>query len=232
RRHRWLALRTRHPSRNRRLAAAGRSRAHDRTQPRQSPQNIERLPLAETSVCKVSALIAARRSMRHRLAMNKNPTMCGLDRCASEMNWCHAGRYLFARSRHGSTTSTRSRDSTGRRIDPRPKVTGIEIPQRSSLLPYWEGQSCGEHCPPVLPPRELWDPAANHARCVKAGHYGRTICPRGGASFFHPMRIAYRRPRDPTGAAALDELPHDVGTPIRLAFRHDHAVVLLSSALP
>jgi hypothetical protein len=29
----------------------------------------------------------------------------------------------------------------GRRIDPRPKVTGIEIPQRSSLLPYWEGQS-------------------------------------------------------------------------------------------
>jgi ABC transporter substrate binding protein len=37
RRHRWLALRTRHPSRNRRLAAAGRSRAHNRTQPRQSP---------------------------------------------------------------------------------------------------------------------------------------------------------------------------------------------------
>src|SRR6266511_3608356 len=37
RRHRWLALRTRHPSRNRRLATAGRSRAHNRTQPRQSP---------------------------------------------------------------------------------------------------------------------------------------------------------------------------------------------------
>jgi len=35
--NRWLALRTRHPSRNRRLAAAGRSRAHNRTQPRQSP---------------------------------------------------------------------------------------------------------------------------------------------------------------------------------------------------
>src|SRR2546429_5470407 len=34
-------------------------------------QNIERLPIAETSVCKVSALIAARRSMRHRLAMSK-----------------------------------------------------------------------------------------------------------------------------------------------------------------
>ena len=35
--HRWLALRTRHASRDRRLAAAGRSRAHNRTQPRQSP---------------------------------------------------------------------------------------------------------------------------------------------------------------------------------------------------
>jgi hypothetical protein len=33
-------------------------------------------------------------------------------------------------------TSTRSRNSTGRRIDPRPMVTGIEIPQRSRLLPY------------------------------------------------------------------------------------------------
>jgi hypothetical protein len=64
--------------------------------------------------------------MRHRLAMSKKPTMCGLDRCANEMNWCHAGRYLFARSRHGSTTSTRSRNSTGRRIDPRPMVTGLK----------------------------------------------------------------------------------------------------------
>ena len=35
--HRWLALRTRYPSRNRRLSAAGRSRARNRTQPRQSP---------------------------------------------------------------------------------------------------------------------------------------------------------------------------------------------------
>jgi len=40
-----------------------------------------------------------------------------LGSCANEMNWCHAGRYLFARGRHGSTTSTRSRNSTGRRID-------------------------------------------------------------------------------------------------------------------
>src|SRR5262249_40560311 len=48
---------------------------------------------------------------------SQKPTKCGLDRCANEMNWCHAGRYLFARSRHGSTTSTRSRNSTGRRID-------------------------------------------------------------------------------------------------------------------
>ena len=37
RRHRRLALRTQHPSRNRRLAAARRSRAHNRTQSRQSP---------------------------------------------------------------------------------------------------------------------------------------------------------------------------------------------------
>jgi hypothetical protein len=90
------------------------------------PTEYRRLPIAETSVCKVSALIAGRRSMRHRLAMSKKPTMCGLDRCANEMNWCHAGRYLFARSRHGSTTSTRSRNSTGRRIDPRPMVTGLK----------------------------------------------------------------------------------------------------------
>jgi multimeric flavodoxin WrbA len=37
RRDRWFALWTRYLSGNRRLAAAGRSRAHDRTQPRQSP---------------------------------------------------------------------------------------------------------------------------------------------------------------------------------------------------
>ena len=80
-------------------------------------RNIERPPIVETSVCKLSALTAGRRSMRHRLAMSQKPTTCGLDRCANEMNWCHAGRYLFARSRHGSTTSTRSRNSTGRRVD-------------------------------------------------------------------------------------------------------------------
>src|SRR5262245_39344068 len=55
--------------------------------------------------------------MRHRPAMSQRPTTCGLDRYANEMNWCHAGRYLFARSKHGSTTSTRSRNSTDRRID-------------------------------------------------------------------------------------------------------------------
>ena len=75
-------------------------------------RNIERPPIVETSVCKLSALTAGRRSMRHRLAMSQKPTTCGLDRCANEMNWCRAGRYLFARSRHGSTTSTRSPNST------------------------------------------------------------------------------------------------------------------------
>src|SRR5262245_15872182 len=55
--------------------------------------------------------------MRHRLELRQRPSTFGLDRCAKEMNWCHAGRYLFARSRHGSTTSTQSRNSTGHPID-------------------------------------------------------------------------------------------------------------------
>jgi hypothetical protein len=41
-----------------------------------------------------------------------------LERCANEMNWCRADRYLFARNRRGSTTSTRFPNSTGRGIDP------------------------------------------------------------------------------------------------------------------
>ena len=81
-------------------------------------QNIERPPIAETSVCKVFAPNAGRRSMQPRLMMSQKPTMCGLERCANEMNWCRAGRYLFARNRRGSTTSTRFRNSTGRGIDP------------------------------------------------------------------------------------------------------------------
>src|SRR6478735_5475152 len=45
-RHRWLALRTRYPCRNGRLTTAGRSRAHNRTQPRQSPCSRCRLSQA------------------------------------------------------------------------------------------------------------------------------------------------------------------------------------------
>ena len=54
--HRWLALRTRHSSRNRRLAAAGRSRAHDRTQPRQSPcsrRGPSQGPQGKSRVCAI-----------------------------------------------------------------------------------------------------------------------------------------------------------------------------------
>jgi hypothetical protein len=46
RRHRWLALRARHPCRNRRLTTAGRSGAHNRTQPRQSPRSRCRMSQA------------------------------------------------------------------------------------------------------------------------------------------------------------------------------------------
>src|SRR5215468_5400359 len=57
--------------------------------------------------------------MPHRPAMSQKPTTCALERFANEMNWCHAGRYLFARNSRGQTTSTRSRNSTAcRRIDP------------------------------------------------------------------------------------------------------------------
>ncbi len=52
----WLALRTRHSSRNRRLAAAGRSRAHDRTQPRQSPcsrRGPSQGPQGKSRVCAI-----------------------------------------------------------------------------------------------------------------------------------------------------------------------------------
>jgi hypothetical protein len=61
---------------------------------------------------------AGRRSMQPQLMMSQKPTMCGLERCANEMNWCRAGRYLFARNRRGSTTSTRFRNSTDHGIDP------------------------------------------------------------------------------------------------------------------
>src|SRR5215813_5693161 len=51
-----------------------------------------------------------RRSTRRRLAINQKPTMCASERFANEMNWCHGGRYLFARNRDGSMTSTQSRN--------------------------------------------------------------------------------------------------------------------------
>jgi ABC transporter substrate binding protein len=33
--------------------------------------------------------------------------MCGLERCANEMNWCRKGRYLFARNRRGGNSLSR-----------------------------------------------------------------------------------------------------------------------------
>ena len=82
------------------------------------PTEYRRPPTVETSACKPSALTAGRRSMRHRLAMSQRPITCALECFANEMNWCLADKYLFARNSRGSTTSPRSRNSTGRRIDP------------------------------------------------------------------------------------------------------------------
>jgi hypothetical protein len=87
--------------------------------PSGQPRNIERPPIAEMSVRKVSALTVARRSIRRQSAMSRKPTSSGLDQCANEMNSFHDGRSLFARSRHGSTSSTRFPNSMAcRRIDP------------------------------------------------------------------------------------------------------------------
>jgi hypothetical protein len=38
------------------------------------------------------------------LVERQDPILLAVLVAANEMNWCHAGRYLFARSRHGSTT--------------------------------------------------------------------------------------------------------------------------------
>src|SRR5262245_6175393 len=64
RRHRWLALRTRYPSRTRRLAAASRIKAHNRTQPRQSPcsrrelsQKPQAKPCVRAITCKAAILM-------------------------------------------------------------------------------------------------------------------------------------------------------------------------------
>jgi hypothetical protein len=95
---------------------------------RANRRNIERPPIAEMSVCRVSALIAGQRSTRHPLAMSQKPTMCGLDRYANEMNWFHGGNYLFARNRDGSTTSTQFRNSTVcRRADPGRRATLLRL---------------------------------------------------------------------------------------------------------
>src|SRR5205823_13331862 len=86
------------------------------------------------SVCKVYVPNAGLRSTRLQLTMSQKPTMCGLERCANEMNWCRAGRYLFARNRHGSTTSTRFRNSTGRGIDLGPMRCELVCAQRSPAV--------------------------------------------------------------------------------------------------
>jgi hypothetical protein len=72
-----------------------------------------------------SAPNAGRRYTQPRLMMSQKPTMCGLEHCANETNWCRADRYLFARNRRGSTTSTPFRNSTVcRGIDP---AAGCEL---------------------------------------------------------------------------------------------------------
>ena len=89
------------------------------------PTEYQRPPIAETFACKRFALDAGLRSMQPPLAMSQKLITCGLDHCTNAINWCHAGRYLFARSRHGSTTSPRLRNSMPCRIDP----------SRASVLP-------------------------------------------------------------------------------------------------
>ena len=72
RRHWWLALRTRHPGRNRRLATAGRSRAHNRTQPRQSPcsrRELSQRPQGKSCVRAIACkTVPRRRPARHTVA--------------------------------------------------------------------------------------------------------------------------------------------------------------------
>ena len=83
--------------------------------------------------------------MRPRLMMSQKPIMCGLERCANEMNWCHAGRYLFARNRRGSTISTRFRNSTAcRGID---LAAGLANCCRCLLLARMRPTGRADRCP-------------------------------------------------------------------------------------
>src|SRR6516225_4725888 len=103
---------------------------------------MKRLPIVETSVCKLSALSAGRRSTQHRLTTSQKPITCGLERFGNEMNWCHGGRYLFARNRDGSTTSIRSRNLTPCRCAdpayaPRRRCLPLAL---SCTVPSWDGR--------------------------------------------------------------------------------------------
>src|SRR5438105_12984711 len=63
--------------------------------------------------------------------MSQKPTTCALEPFANEMNWCHAGRYLFARNSRGLTMSSRFRNSTACRIEP---ADGLQNSCGMSLL--------------------------------------------------------------------------------------------------
>ena len=102
------------PSNERRSVASGYCHPSGHIRP---PLRQTGPPTAETFVRKASVLSAGLHSIQHRLAMSQKPTTCGLDRCANGMNWSPAGRHLFCRSKYGLTTSSRSRNSTGCRID-------------------------------------------------------------------------------------------------------------------
>jgi hypothetical protein len=65
------------------------------------PTEYRKPPTAGIFACKVSARVAERRSMRHRLGTSQKHTMCELDQCGNAMNCIRAGRYSCGRSNHG-----------------------------------------------------------------------------------------------------------------------------------
>jgi hypothetical protein len=99
------------------------------------PTEYRKTANSGTYVRKVSALTAGRHSIRHQLVMSQKLTTCGLDRCANEMNCGHASKHLFARSKHGSATSTQSRDSTACR-----HIDAAHAPRTDMHVSYWPGR--------------------------------------------------------------------------------------------
>jgi hypothetical protein len=93
--------------------------------------------------------------------------------CANEMNWCRAGRYLFARNRRGSATSTQFRNSRGRRIDPG-QGAALGHENGTKLL------ACGAGALSRSPTRNIGSAEAGDARARVDEGSSRARSPRAG----------------------------------------------------